>query len=1022
MDTVIAKNKRVSQEGSRPDGRGGSSREGGTRTGIVSIIVLTLALLISLSGSGQAAVDVTQAAAGKSMTHDNDSQSRKNYKEGELLVKFKSAVTDTEKEDVHKKYGSKRIKKFHDLHIDHIELKGGLSVEDAIRLYKADPDVEYAEPNYLVTAQGVPDNPLFDQLWGLFNTGQTGGTPGADIDAPNAWSVTTGTSDAVVAIIDTGVDYTHPDLAANIWVNSDEIAGNGIDDDGNGYVDDIYGIDVVNKDSNPFDDMGHGTHCAGTIGAVGNNSIGVAGVNWSVKIMACKFLNAGGSGTMGGAINCLEYIRAMKARGVNIIATSNSWGCSGGGCYSQALYDAINAQRDILFIAAAGNNNTNNDAAPFYPADYYLPNLITIAATDHTDGRAYFSNYGRRSVSVGAPGLRILSTLPAQNAWGTTGGYGTLSGTSMATPHVTGLAALLKSQDMTRDWRAIRNLVLSGGDNTSAMNGITITGKRINAYGSLTCTNSPVFSALLVPSSFATGTPVTLSALSINCASPVGPVTVTSSAGETITLNDDGVAPDLAAGDGIFSATATFSQNYTSLTFSSPAATEKVTIPLAITSSSLPNGSVNTPYSQTLQASGGVLPYTWSITSGNLPTGFTLNSSTGVISGTATIVGSYSFTAQVTDSESGTASKPLSITITGPLPDLTTTAVSSPTTAMTGQQITVNATVKNQGQSNAGAFTVDVYLSGGDAVITAGDYYFGKITVASLAVGAQQDVSLAVTVPEIPAGTYYIGAVADRSNSVAETDETNNALAGNQISIAILPPDLTMAAVSGPASGGTGAAITMSGTVQNLGGSAGGSHVGFYLSTDANITTTDTMLGTVYVNGLAAGAQQAVSGTFTIPVGLAPGTYYLGAIADNYRYVTESDETNNAMAGNTITVSIGADLIMTAVSGPASGSTGAAITMTGTAKNQGTGSAGGSYVGFYLSTDANITTADTMLGTVYVSGLAAGAQQAVSGTFTIPVGLAPGTYYLGAIADNYRYVTESNETNNALEGNQITIN
>ena len=364
--------------------------------------------------------------------------------------------------------GTESIKEFPYLHIQHIKFKKGMTVEEALAGYEADPDIEYAEPNYMVTIAASPNDPLFNQLWGLYNTGQTGGTPAADIDAPNAWDITTGNIDIVVAVIDTGVDHSHEDLTGNMWVNTGEIPDNGIDDDGNGYVDDIYGIDTTNNDSDPFDDNGHGTHVSGTIGAIGNNVIGVAGVNWDITIMACKFLNASGSGYIDGAIECLEYIRALREKGANIIATNNSWG---GGGYSQALYDAINAQQDILFIAAAGNSNANNDTSTFFPADYYLPNLIAVAATDHNDSKASFSNYGRRSVSVGAPGVNILSTLPEKNLWGITGGYGKLSGTSMATPHVTGLAALIKSQDMTRDWKMIRNLILAGGDNNTVIEG-----------------------------------------------------------------------------------------------------------------------------------------------------------------------------------------------------------------------------------------------------------------------------------------------------------------------------------------------------------------------------------------------------------------------------------------------------------------------------------------------------------------------------------------------------------------------
>src|SRR4029077_3549531 len=179
-----------------------------------------------------------------------------------------------------------------------------------------------------------------------------GGTPAADIHAPEAWDITTGSSTVVVAMLDSGIDYTHPDLVANMFRNEADCNGNGIDDDGNGYVDDCYGIDLVNHDSDPMDDNQHGTHTAGTVGAAGNNGVGVVGVNWNVKLMPCKFLGASGSGSTAGAIACLDYVKMMKDRGVNIVATNNSWG---GGGFSQALFDAIDMQRQrgILYIAAA---------------------------------------------------------------------------------------------------------------------------------------------------------------------------------------------------------------------------------------------------------------------------------------------------------------------------------------------------------------------------------------------------------------------------------------------------------------------------------------------------------------------------------------------------------------------------------------------------------------------------------------------------------------------------------------------
>ena len=245
----------------------------------------------------------------------------------------------------------------------------------------------------------------------------------------------TGSSSVVVAVIDTGVDYNHVDLAANIWTNPGEIAGNGIDDDGNGFVDDVHGYDFANNDGNPMDDNGHGTHVAGTIAAVGNNSLGVTGVAWSTSIMPLKFLSANGSGYLSDAVEAINYATMMRTRyGVNVRVDNNSWG---GGGFSSAMQSAIQAANDagILFVAAAGNSGTNNDASPQYPANYDSPNVISVAATDQNGQLASFSNYGATTVDLAAPGVSIYSTTPNNT-------YSTYSGTSMATPHVSAVAAL----------------------------------------------------------------------------------------------------------------------------------------------------------------------------------------------------------------------------------------------------------------------------------------------------------------------------------------------------------------------------------------------------------------------------------------------------------------------------------------------------------------------------------------------------------------------------------------------------
>lgn len=477
------------------------------------------------------------------------------YVADEILVKFRQGTDESRKDLARFRVLGARKKAFKVLrNLEVIKLGRGVSVEEAIQIYRSDPDIVYAEPNYIVNTTLTPNDPRFGGLWGLYNFGQSGGTPGADIDALGAWDFTTGSSDVIVAVIDSGIDYNHSDLSPNMFRNTADCNNNGNDDDDNGYIDDCYGIDTYNNDSNPLDDNNHGTHVAGTIGAVGNNGIGVVGINWDVKIMPCKFVNASGSGTTEAAIDCLEYVRVLKDRGHNIVATNNSWG---GGDFSQALLDAIDTHRQagILFITAAGNGNffglgLNNDQSPFYPCNTYLPNVICVAATTRTDDRATFSNYGRRNVHIGAPGSDILST--TRN-----GNYGTSSGTSMATPHVTGVAALLKAADPSLDWRAIKNLILTGGDNVNSMAN-TVTQKRLNANGAVTCSDSTVLTRLRPIANTIDGEvdiPVNLSALHVNCANPNGDVVVTVSgpASANVTLTDSGTASDQVAGDGIYS-------------------------------------------------------------------------------------------------------------------------------------------------------------------------------------------------------------------------------------------------------------------------------------------------------------------------------------------------------------------------------------------------------------------------------------------------------------------------------------
>lgn len=378
------------------------------------------------------------------------------------------------------------------------------SLKNAVSLLNNDPSVEYAEPNYIYSinplkessfalkklphSEGldpfapVPNDPRFKELWGLRNTGsnepngRSAGVEGADVNALAAWDITKGSKQIRIAVIDTGIDYTHPDLKRNMWVNSQELNGKkGVDDDGNGYVDDVYGYDFANNDADPMDGNGHGTHCAGTIGAVHNDGVGVAGVMDQVTLVPIKFLDDSGSGSLDAAIQSIDYATKM-----NVDLMSNSWG---GGGRSEALNEAIKraADKGIVFTAAAGNSSSNNDASEAYPANYDQPNVISVAALTAQNGLASFSSYGKSKVHIAAPGHNVLSTVPGNK-------YDVYSGTSMATPHVSGVIGLLLAKEGRMDLDTLRDRVVMTGVPVAGLRGKTLTSSRIDAHNLLTDT------------------------------------------------------------------------------------------------------------------------------------------------------------------------------------------------------------------------------------------------------------------------------------------------------------------------------------------------------------------------------------------------------------------------------------------------------------------------------------------------------------------------------------------------------
>lgn len=332
---------------------------------------------------------------------------------------------------------------------------------------------EIAEADSIVHKAAVPNDARFGELWGMHNTGQSAGAADMDVDAAEAWDTFTGTRNVTVGVIDTGVDLTHPDLAANAFVNAAEAGGAaGVDDDANGYIDDVSGWDFAYNDRFPTDVDTHGTHCAGTIAASGNNGTGVAGVCWQAKILPAKFLDDSGSGATSDAVEAVIYCTRMGC-----FLTSNSWG---GGAFSQTLLDAINAAHaaGVLFVNASGNDSYNLESVTSYPAAYRRPNMIVVASITRTGSMSTFSNYGASTVHIGAPGSEILSTMPG-------GGYQVLSGTSMACPHVAGAVALVKSYKPSLTAAEVRDIILRTADATPSLLGRCSTSGRLNAARAL---------------------------------------------------------------------------------------------------------------------------------------------------------------------------------------------------------------------------------------------------------------------------------------------------------------------------------------------------------------------------------------------------------------------------------------------------------------------------------------------------------------------------------------------------------
>ncbi len=432
----------------------------------VSHVGLRFALLLTILVLG--ALTALSALASPSSADDTVAPAPDSVPD-QLVVGFDEDSSGSQQRNAVSKAGGRVEDTMNSIDSLVVEPRGRSSSQQIASRLSQSSIVDYVEPNYILRSNRLPNDVLFNHQWALHNTGQLSGKAGSDINAPGAWDLVTG-GEVTVAVIDTGIDQTHPDLNDNLWANPGD-PPNGIDDDRNGWVDDVRGIDLANDDSDPFDDSGHGTHVAGIIGAEGNNGIGTTGVAWKARLISLKFLDANGEGNTADAATAIDYAVRAGARVVNA-----SWG---GPAYSYALFRAIRnaASRQVMVVAASGNEGRLADSYPEYPAAFDLPNVISVAATDTSDLLLDFSNYGPRTVDLGAPGDEIYSTVPRQTS---ASGYASFSGTSMAAPQVSGAAALYLARTPTATSQQLRDALLQSVDPLPSLAGKTVSGGRLN--------------------------------------------------------------------------------------------------------------------------------------------------------------------------------------------------------------------------------------------------------------------------------------------------------------------------------------------------------------------------------------------------------------------------------------------------------------------------------------------------------------------------------------------------------------
>ena len=918
----------------------------------------------------------------------------------------------------------------------------------AIARYRRHPHVLYAEPNYVRTIprpsahgdgfQVMPADDYFDEQWGLHNTGQLfycvawgagelcfyRGTPDADIDAPEAWAISKGSPGVTVAVIDSGVDYTHPDLAPNY-------AG---------------GDDFVFFDGDPMDDHGHGTHVAGIIAAAMNNLTGtpsgeegVAGVAPNARIRAYKVCRSNGT--------CDDFaIQQAIARaiedGAHVINMS-----LGAPEYSQALDDAVQEawNAGLVVVAAAGNDGTT---APFYPAA--LDNVISVAAFDEDHRRPTFSNYGSW-VDLSAPGNVIMSAerlaaCAASTTPGTAGCYRRRSGTSMAAPHVAGAAALVWSRGDVTGNGEIVGILLDSAD------GKGVAAARLDTWtlhGGLNLHDAVSYGLTNLPPVADAGADRTVTDADGN-----GTEMVTLDGSESLD-RDGSIASYEWREDGAFVAAGETPDVWLALGThvltlevtddEGSSATDSVIVTVTpanqvSVAASTPRASEDGPTDGafTVSRTGGTgAPLTVHVAvAGTAEPGADYLAIPAIVTIDA---GSSSATIPVTPVDDEALESDESVTLTlvadaayglgSPVqavvtiasddlpPDLLVASVAAPALGGAGADIVVTDATKNQGTGPASPSSTAFYLSS-NSVLDASDVLLGSRPVPRLEPGAGDTRSTSVAIPSsTAAGPYYVFAKADVDGAIEESFEGNNVRVAGLIRIG---PDLIVSSLSAPASAAAGGTFDVSVTTRNQGGGgADASSTRFYLSSNTLLDAADTIIGSRTVPPLSAGGSDAGGAALTLPAGTAPGGYYVIAQTDAAGAVAETTEYNNTRASSLVTV--GPDLIVTAVSAPAIAAPGTTIAVSDSTKNQGAGPAGASSTAFYLSADTVFGATDVFLGSRAVGALAPGAIGSGSAPLQVPPDTPPGSYWVIARADWNHGVPETSETNNNRTGGSIRV-